>query len=667
MSLLRRNIDDDQAARDIEVLDAPSSARASVSAPTPMEVEKALEGGMSNAQGGSEGEGFETPRKKAKGSGLTEGDQDMDALPQNNLWLVMPAIGLVLFLAALDISIVSTALPTIAEDLNATPSEYSWVGTSYLLGSTIMTPLNGRVSDIIGRKPMIYGAILFFTVFSALCGAAKNMTWLIAARAFQGMGGGSIIGLTNILISDIIPLHRRGSFQGVLGGVWGCASAAGPLFGGLLTEKATWRWVFYINLPTCGISFVALLLTLRLNPTRKQTFSQLSKTFDFLGMALTIIGTALLVVGFAQAADFGFGNASAYGVIIAGALLFALAIVNCLYTKRVAIIPARMFKIRTTFFFLIGSLLHALAFIPSNYLLPQMFQGVRGDSPLRSGVHLLPFSMTVAFGTVVAGLINSRLRILRPVVWFGYGLAALGYGLFYGLFRYPFSVGLQEGIQIVAGAGVGLSLSAPMLILQAAMPLKEMAATTSAYTLTRNLGGSLGLAIFTAILNTELRSRFVKLEGYGTVFEVPESAAGYLALQELPDGPMKTAVLSAFADSLGTCWIIACAMFIACLLLTLWTKSYSLNRTPGKGPVQPSSSLGNQDPEALVPGPEGNETDAMEEGDVVGERTYGGKKTNDLEQSRSRGFQTPTSEKTAVDSSSRESSRDRTGGLISKA
>ena len=242
---------------------------------------------------------------------------------------------------------------------------------------------------------------------------------------------------------------------------------------------------------------------------------------------MTIIGTALLVVGFAQAADFGFGNASAYGVIIAGALLFALAIVNCLYTKRVAIIPAvsttlcakasplerdltpqRMFKIRTTFFFLIGSLLHALAFIPSNYLLPQMFQGVRGDSPLRSGVHLLPFSMTVAFGTVVgelhhltihsslklisAGLINSRLRILRPVVWFGYGLAALGYGLFYGLFRYPFSVGLQEGIQIVAGAGVGLSLSAPMLILQAAMPLKEMAATTSAYTLTRNLGGSLG-------------------------------------------------------------------------------------------------------------------------------------------------------------------------------
>jgi len=152
----------------------------------------------------------------------------------------------------------------------------------------------------------------------------------------------------------------------------------------------------------------------------------------------------------------------------------------------------------------------------------------------------------------------------------GYALASLGFGLLYGLYRYPFSVALQEGLLVISGVGVGLSLSVPMLILQAAMPLKEMAATTSAWALTRNLGGSIGLAIMTAILNTELRSRFEELEGYGTLFEVPESAAGYQTLQALPDGPIKEAVLGAFADSLGVCWILSCALFALCFIVSGW-------------------------------------------------------------------------------------------------
>jgi len=179
-----------------------------------------------------------------------------------------------------------------------------------------------------------------------------------------------------------------------------------------------------------------------------------------------------------------------------------------------------MFRIRTTSFFLLASLLQAMAFLPANYLLPQLFQGVRGSSALRSGLELLPFSVIVAVGTIIgarlrshswlslisAGNLNSRLRIIRPVAWVGYAMAALGFGLLYGLYRWPFSVATQEGILVIGGLGIGLSLAVPLLILQAAMPLKEMAATTSAWTLTRNLGGSIGLAVFTAVLNTQLRS-----------------------------------------------------------------------------------------------------------------------------------------------------------------
>ncbi|KGB77960.2 hypothetical protein CNBG_4047 [Cryptococcus deuterogattii R265] len=513
------------------------------------------------------------------GKGLTEGDNEVPDVPKNNLALVMPALGLVLFLAALDQTIIATALPTIAEDLNSSPSEYSWVGTAYMLASTVQTPFNGRVSDIIGRKPMLYAAIVIFTVFSALCGAAKSSSWLIIARAFQGLGGGSIIGLTSIVVSDIVPLEKRGAYQGFLGSSWGIAAVLGPLLGGVLTEKASWRWCFYINLPTSGFAFVLLIFTLRLNPSRKLTFKQVSATFDYIGLALLLASCALLIVGFSRAADYGFGTPTSYGIIIAGAVVFVAAIVNFLMTKRNAIIPSRMFKNRTTLFFLLGSALHATAFIPSNFLLPQMLQGLRGDTPLESGVHLLPYALLVAWMTVVAGQVNSRLRIIRPVAWTGYALAAIGFGLFYKYYTAHVSYATQEGLLVIASIGIGLSLQSPMLILQAAMPLKDMAATTSAFSLTRSMGGSIGLAVFTAVLNTNLRTRFAKIPGYGTEFTVPRSASDYAALQNLPDGTTKDEVMTAFANSFRQCWIIGCAFFLGCLALTLWTKSYSTRRS----------------------------------------------------------------------------------------
>ncbi|WWC92921.1 uncharacterized protein L201_007884 [Kwoniella dendrophila CBS 6074] len=535
-----------------------------------------------DSDGSTPGSASASLREKKKGKGLTEGDEDVPDIPKNNLKLVMPAIGLVLFLSALDQTIVATALPTIAEDLNASPSQYSWVGTSYLLASTLQTPINGRVSDIIGRKPMLYAAIIIFTVFSALCGAAKTANWLIIARAFQGLGGGTIIGLTSIVVSDLVPLHKRGTYQGFLGSTWGIAAVLGPLLGGILTEKASWRWCFYINLPTCAIAFALLVFTLKLNPTRKLTFAELSRTFDFLGLALIMVASALLIVGFSRAADYGFGTGSTYGVILAGAVLLIAAIAHFLNTKRNAIIPARMFKNRTTAFFLIGSTLHAAAFLSFNYLLPELLQGLRGDSPIQSGVHLLPFACCVAWMTVIAGQINSRLRIIRPVAWFGYAVAGLAWGLFYGLFTSKVKLATMEGVLFVGGTGVGLSLLTPMLILQAAMPLKEMAASTAAFTLTRNIGGSIGLAVFTAILNTKLRSNFMKIPGYGTAFTVPESASGYKLLHELPEGETKDQVLDAFADSFSTCWIVGCAFFLAALVITIPTRSYSLNRARGQ-------------------------------------------------------------------------------------
>jgi Major Facilitator Superfamily len=164
------------------------------------------------------------------------------SIPDNNMYIVLPGLMLAVFLAALDQTIVSTALPTISVELNAGPSGYAWVGTAYLLTATALIPLYGRLSDLTGRKPLLWVAIVFFLFGSALCGAAQNITWLCVARGIQGVGGGGIISLIQVIMGDITTLEQRAAFAGVFGFTWGLASVIGPLAGGALTDKVSWRW-----------------------------------------------------------------------------------------------------------------------------------------------------------------------------------------------------------------------------------------------------------------------------------------------------------------------------------------------------------------------------------------------------------------------------------------
>ncbi|KAL1410581.1 hypothetical protein Q8F55_004594 [Vanrija albida] len=486
-------------------------------------------------------------------------------LPQNNMWIVMPAW------------IIATALPTIAGDLDATPSQYSWVGTSYLLAQTVMTPVNGRVTDIIGRKPALYGAIMFLLVFSALCGAAKSIEMLIIARAFAGVGGGSIVGMTTIVISDIVPLDKVGMYNGNLGVAWAAASCLGPLLGGLLTDRLSWRWCFYINLPICGLSLVLLFFALRLNPTRPTTLRQVARTFDFVGLALVMAATGLIIVGFSTAADEGFGHARSYGVIVAGAVVGALAVGYEFWTPRNPIIPPRMLRTRTVAFFLFGSFAQSFIFVSAGYILPQFFQGVHGSSALSAGLQLLPFAVGASLFGVLAGQITGRFRIVRPVIWAGYLLAGVGYLLFYGFYTASVSLPTQEGLQVITAAGIGLSLSPPILLIQAAMPFRDMAAATSTWVLARSLGATIGLAVFGAILNAGIRQRFAKIPGYGVAFSAPTSSADYAKLHRLP-AETRRAALTAFADSVRMCFAVGAAFLLFAFVLTLFTKSYSLDR-----------------------------------------------------------------------------------------
>nr|ODN93914.1 hypothetical protein L203_00082 [Cryptococcus depauperatus CBS 7841] len=519
---------------------------------------------------------------------------DEPEIPKNNLFIVMSALALITFVSALDQSIVATALPTIAEEFNTSPSEYSWIGTSYLLAQVVMHPINGRLTDIIGRKPALYMSVTLLLIFSALCGAAKNAAWLIVARAFAGLGGGSTVALSLIIVSDVVPLEKRAVFQGWMSAVWGVAGTLGPILGGLFTTKVNWYVTSHVAVTMTNYKIQEMVLLhqyfymrcclgtilffLQLSRVPGADIPELRQSYDFVGLLLIVIAAPLVIVGFSTAADEGFGAKKAYAVIITGIGIMALAVIHFLTTKKNAIIPARLLRTRTTLFFMIGSFFQSLIFMPSLFLLPQFFQGISGASSLRSGIDLVPYSIALSVFGILAGQLTTQFHIVRPVIWVGFAIAALGYGLWYACLTSTVSYATQEGLQVITAAGTGLAISTPMLVIQAAMPGKEMAAATSAWVLMRSMGACVGVAVFTAIFNAGLRSRFKKIDGYGTLFTVPTSASGFQALRQMSEGSTKVQVLKAFADSMRLCWIIGCAFLCFALVLTLFTKSYTLKR-----------------------------------------------------------------------------------------
>lgn len=518
-------------------------------------------------------------------------------------WAIFGSILVSIFLFALDQLIIATAIPAIASEFRAL-DQLSWLAAGFFLPLLALNLIYSQFLEIFPSKHVMFLAVLVFELGSLVCGVAPNMPVLIFGRALAGAGAAGIMSSGMVIIAELVPLRERAKYFAFSGAVFAVASVIGPLIGGAFADHASWRWCFYINLPTCGVAFILLALTLKLNPTRKMTWPMFMRTFDFLGMALIMAGGACLIVGFSFAADYGFGRPSAYALITVGGVLFFAGIANCLFTKRNAVIPTRAFKVRTTLFFMIASTLHAAAFIPTNVVLPQFFQGVHGADALQSGIQLLPYAIFVSWSTVVAGQIQSRLRIVRPVPWVGYAIGILGYGLMVAYFNYDIPLSRQYGLLIIPAVGVGLSLQSPLLILQAAMPLKDMAAVTSAWVLTRSLGGSIGISLYTSVFNVVLRHKFGALD---PPYPPPITAEGYQAMNQLPDGQEKTDVHRAFADSFKPVWIIALGLLAVCLVITLPTKSYSLDR--------PRGAAAKAEAGVAATGAEGSPTEAIAEAD----------------------------------------------------
>ncbi|MEO6879350.1 MAG: MDR family MFS transporter [Mycobacteriaceae bacterium] len=407
-----------------------------------------------------------------------------------------------MFLAALDQTIVSTSIRVIADDLHGY-SVQAWVTTAYLITSTLATPLYGKLSDLYGRKQFFLSAITIFVLGSILCGLATSMYELAAFRAFQGIGAGGLFSLALTIIGDIVPPRERARYQGYFLAVFGTSSVLGPVIGGVLSGQATilgvtgWRWVFYVNVPIGIVALIVVAKVLNLPVHRREA------TVDWAGAAWLAVGIVPLLIIAEQGRTWGWGSGRAL-------LCFAIGIIGLaafLWAEKRkgddALIPLRMFRDSTFAFGTAISVVVGAAMFGGISLLPQYLQVVKGSSPTVAGLQTLPLVIGIMIGAISSGQIISRTGRYRifPIV----GTAFMTAGMFaFSFVRFDTSLVLVMGLMLAFGYGLGNVMQPITLAIQNAMPPKDMGVSTSAATFSRQIGGTIGVAVFLSLLFGQL-------------------------------------------------------------------------------------------------------------------------------------------------------------------
>jgi EmrB/QacA subfamily drug resistance transporter len=524
---------------------------------------------------------------QAPSSEVEDGSNTALSRSKFRISMILIACFLSLFVAALDVTIVATAIPTITSDLHS-PSGYAWIGGAYLIASAAGVPLWGKLSDIWGRKIMLLAAAALFMGSSVLCALAVDMKMLIAGRAIQGVAGGGLIVLVNIVISDLFSMRQRSLFLGLCEAIWAIAGAVGPVLGGLFTDYASWRWCWWINLPCCGFAFIILLFFLDVhNP--KTPLKDGLKAIDWFGSLSILALTIMVLLGL----DFG-GTTFAWSspkvicLIIFGALCSVLFIYSEKRLAKYPLMPLALFSRRSNVAILLVTFFHGISFIGSEYYLPLYFQSAKDTSALKSGVLLVPQIVMTALTGVVSGVIIHQTGRYRELIWMGPILLTLGNGL-YICFTTTTSIGEIIGFELVAGAGSGLQFTPPMVALQALCAQEDIGTATSTLSITRSIGLAISVVLGGVVFQNSMENQGPNLRAAGIPANIMEqisgrnAAANTMISRSLDDPVQIKAVKDAFSLSLRNLWIMytcfSCCGIIASFFVARAVLSKEHNET----------------------------------------------------------------------------------------
>ena len=483
---------------------------------------------------------------------------------------VIGGLMLVMLLAALDQTIVSTALPTIVGELGGL-NHLSWVVTAYLLAVTVGTPLYGKLGDMYGRRRVIQGALVIFLIGSVLCGQANGMTELIIFRAIQGIGGGGLMVSAQAGIGDVVSPRERGKFMGLFGAVFGIASIGGPLIGGFLTTNLSWRWIFYVNVPLGLIALAVLSLTF---PSVR---SEAKRTIDYLGTGLLAVGlSSIVLLTTLGGTTYDWLSAEIVGLGVIGvAAILAFARVE----QRAAepILPPHLFRNRV---FVVTSALGfvvGFALFGSLTYLPLFQQVVRGLSPTESGLQMLPLMGGLLIASIGSGQIISRRGKYRIFPIFGTAIACFGLFLLSNIDS-SISPGTMALYMAILGFGLGLVMQVLVLAVQNAVSYGELGVATSGATLFRSIGGSMGTAILGAIFANRLATELAARLPAGAPSGASQGHIDPSQIQSLPP-LVKAGYLDAFTSSLTTVFLVASAVVAFAFILAWLIPERPLRKT----------------------------------------------------------------------------------------
>jgi EmrB/QacA subfamily drug resistance transporter len=525
-------------------------------------------------------------------------------MTRNARILATLGIALAMFLAALDQTIVGTALPRIVAELQGL-DYYAWVATSYMVASTVMTPISGKLGDLFGRKPALLIGIVGFVLASALCGQAQDMAELIAFRGIQGLFGGVLFANVFASVADLFDPKTRARVQGIFGGIFGIASVVGPVVGGYLTDNLTWRWVFYVNVP---VGIIALLAVFFFLPSVAHKASW--RDIDFLG-AVTLTATLVpLLVGLSITRDHDWGSLEVLGLLALAAVMGVIFFVIEQREKH-AIVPFGLWRNRTFAVSMITSFFVAFGMFGAILYVPLIYQGVLGIPATNSGLLITPMMVGLVSASLLSGQIITRIERYRLVGTIGILVMMTGLWLLSQITTGSSEIEVVRDLVLV-GAGLGTTFPLYINASQGAVPRQYLGVVSSQIQFWRNIGGTIGVAILGAVLSHDLPRR---IQDAVTSLNLPPQALAAIPTGSSPQAifdssriaalkaaappelqplieQVLTAIRGALASTIHDVFIYATVIVAVALVASLFLKEVRIGHTPNREVVEAESREG---------------------------------------------------------------------------